>query len=187
MGRNVRGAGAIVAAVEQLRREELNIRRNFVKDGPSKDNTFVQSQADIIVDQLNYGRYEALAREGMMLEKPVVGRVNNDDGDELPATSAISKPRSSMRMSAASSTCCVGSHRILKDGRKTGKPAAPMRSNGGRLIGLPRASSMSATTCGSMRAPHSRRRRHARVELRFRRSAKWSPAIVERYKLRRRV
>jgi glycosyltransferase involved in cell wall biosynthesis len=88
-GRNVKGTGAIVAAVEQLQREGLNIRLDFVKDVPSKDNRFVQSQADIIVDQLNYGRYGALGREGMMLGKPVVGRVNKDDGDGRPATQCI--------------------------------------------------------------------------------------------------
>ena len=37
---------------------------------------YYQAQADIIVDQLNYGRYGATAREGMMLGKPVICYMN---------------------------------------------------------------------------------------------------------------
>ena len=33
-------------------------------------------QADIIIDQLNYGRYGAFAREGMMLGKPVICKID---------------------------------------------------------------------------------------------------------------
>ncbi|MDP4289138.1 MAG: hypothetical protein Q8922_14550 [Bacteroidota bacterium] len=87
-GRDVKGTGAIQRAVEQLQAEGIRIRLDFVHDVPSIDNRFVQVQADIIVDQLNYGRYGALAREGMMLGKPVVGRVNKDD-DGRPATQCI--------------------------------------------------------------------------------------------------
>jgi hypothetical protein len=87
-GRNVKGTGAVQAAIDQLRAEGINIRLDFVHDVPSIDNRFIQVQADIIVDQLNYGRYGALAREGMMLGKPVIGRVNKNDGDK-PATQCI--------------------------------------------------------------------------------------------------
>jgi hypothetical protein len=34
---------------------------------------YVQAQADIVVDQLYFGRYGAMARECLMLSKPVVG------------------------------------------------------------------------------------------------------------------
>lgn len=88
-GLNVKGTGAVVRAVQQLQGEGINIKLDFVKDIPSLDNRFIQAQADIIVDQLNYGRYGALAREGMMLGKPVVGRVNKMDGTSLPATRCI--------------------------------------------------------------------------------------------------
>lgn len=88
-GRNVKGTGAVIAAVERLQAEGINIRLDFVRDVPSLDNRFIQSQADIIVDQLNYGRYGALAREGMMLGKPVVGRVEKRDDDGRPATRCI--------------------------------------------------------------------------------------------------
>lgn len=88
-GRNVKGTGAVIVAVEQLRAEGIDIRLDFVHDVPSLDNRFVQVQADIIVDQLHYGRYGALAREGMLLGKPVVGRVDKSDGYGLPATRCI--------------------------------------------------------------------------------------------------
>jgi glycosyltransferase involved in cell wall biosynthesis len=87
-GRNAKGTSAVEAAIDQLRSEGIDIRLDFVHDVPSIDNRFVQVQADIIVDQLHYGRYGALAREGMMLGKPVVGRVNKDDGGS-PATQCI--------------------------------------------------------------------------------------------------
>lgn len=87
-GRNVKGTSAVLAAIDQLRAEGIDIRLDFVHDVPSIDNRFIQVQADIIVDQLNYGRYGALAREGMMLGKPVIGRVNKDDGGK-PATRCI--------------------------------------------------------------------------------------------------
>lgn len=88
-GRNVKGTQAVLAAIETLQREGVNIALDFVDNVPSRDNRFVQVQADIIVDQLNYGRYGALAREGMMLGKPVVGRVNKLEHDGSPATACI--------------------------------------------------------------------------------------------------
>ena len=88
-GRNVKGTNAVVMAVDQLRRDGVPVRLDFVHDVPSIDNRFIQAQADIIVDQLNYGRYGALAREGMMLGKPVVGRVEKSDGPGLDATQCI--------------------------------------------------------------------------------------------------
>lgn len=88
-GRNIKGTGAVIAAIEQLQAEGIDIRLDFVHDIPSLDNRFVQVQADIIVDQLNYGRYGALAREGMLLGKPVVGRVDKNDGNGRPATRCI--------------------------------------------------------------------------------------------------
>lgn len=88
-GRNVKGTGAVISAIEQLRAEGIDIELAFVDAVPSRDNRFVQVQADIVVDQLNYGRYGALAREGMMLGKPVIGRVNKFEQDGSPATACI--------------------------------------------------------------------------------------------------
>ncbi len=88
-GINIKGTRAVVAAIKALREEGIPVRLDFVDDVPSIDNRFVQAQADIIVDQLNYGRYGATAREGMMLGKPVVARINPWDGDGIPATRCI--------------------------------------------------------------------------------------------------
>jgi hypothetical protein len=74
--RNIKGTPAIVAAVEALRREGHNVRLEFVSDVPSSEVRFIQVQADIIVDQLNYGRYGATSREGMMLGKPTICFIN---------------------------------------------------------------------------------------------------------------
>ncbi len=88
-GINAKGTHAVIAAVDALRAEGIPIRLDFVDDVPSVDNRFVQVQADIIVDQLNHGRYGATAREGMMLGKPVVARINQWDADGVPATRCI--------------------------------------------------------------------------------------------------
>ncbi len=88
-GRNVKGTQAVISAIDVLQAEGINIELQFIDNVPSRDNRFVQVQADIIVDQLNYGRYGALAREGMMLGKPVVGRVNKVEHDGSPATACI--------------------------------------------------------------------------------------------------
>jgi glycosyltransferase involved in cell wall biosynthesis len=88
-GRNIKGTHAVVAAIAALREEGVPIRLDFVDNVPSIDNRFVQVQSDIIVDQLNYGRYGATGREGMMLGKPVVARINPWDGDNVPASDCI--------------------------------------------------------------------------------------------------
>jgi Glycosyltransferase len=88
-GVNVKGTGPTLAAIERLQAEGYPVELTFVHDVPSINNRFVQVQADIIVDQLNYGRYGALAREGMMLGKPVVGRLLKQEVDGRDATRCI--------------------------------------------------------------------------------------------------
>lgn len=73
--RDIKGTGAIIAAVEQLKAEGLPVRLVFAHDIPSTRVRFIQAQADIVVDQLNYGRYGANAREAMMLGKPTICRL----------------------------------------------------------------------------------------------------------------
>jgi glycosyltransferase involved in cell wall biosynthesis len=85
-GRNIKGTPAVFAAIERLKAEGHRVRLLFCTDLPSVEVRFVQVQADIIVDQLNYGRYGATAREGMMLGKPVICYINPreyDRKDEL--------------------------------------------------------------------------------------------------------
>ena len=78
-GRDLKGTGATMAAIERLRSEGVPVRLEFVTNVPNKEVRFIQAQADIVVDQLNYGRYGAQAREGMMLAKPTVCYINRNE------------------------------------------------------------------------------------------------------------
>ncbi|MBY0384905.1 glycosyltransferase [bacterium] len=77
--RNIKGTKAIVTAIENLRKKNYNVSLRFVTNAPSLEVRYIQAQCDIIVDQLNYGRYGATAREGMMLGKPVVCFTNKNE------------------------------------------------------------------------------------------------------------
>ncbi len=74
--RNIKGTAAIIDAIDRLRGEGVNVRLEFVSDVLSTEVRFIQAQADVIVDQLNIGRYGATAREGMMLGRPTVCYMN---------------------------------------------------------------------------------------------------------------
>lgn len=78
-GRNLKGTDAVVDAVDRLRSEGMNVRLEFVTGVPNAEVRFFQIQADVIVDQLNYGRYGATAREGMMLGRPTVCYINKKE------------------------------------------------------------------------------------------------------------
>ncbi|MBL8587676.1 MAG: hypothetical protein JNK46_04030 [Methylobacteriaceae bacterium] len=93
-GRDIKGTGAVLAAVDRLRSEGAPVKLFFATDVPSRDVRFYQAQADIVVDQLNYGRIGANAREAMMLGRPLVTslRQAEDEGSpwiaECPALNA---------------------------------------------------------------------------------------------------
>jgi hypothetical protein len=78
-GRDVKGTGAVIAAIDRLRAEGVPVRLEFVTDLPNTEVRFIQAQADVIVDQLNYGRYGAQAREGMMLGRPTVCYIHKSE------------------------------------------------------------------------------------------------------------
>lgn len=81
-GRNIKGTGAVMAAIERLKSEGVNVRLLFASNMKNQDVRYLQAQADVIVDQLIIGEYGATAREGMMLGKPVICYLNlkgNDD------------------------------------------------------------------------------------------------------------
>ena len=80
--KNIKGTPVLFDAIERLKQEGYKIQLLFVTDKPSQVVRFYQAQADIIVDQLNYGRYGANAREGMMLGKPVICYLNKFEFDE---------------------------------------------------------------------------------------------------------
>ncbi|WP_298363194.1 hypothetical protein [uncultured Bradyrhizobium sp.] len=85
-GRNIKGTPAILAAIDRLRGEGMPVRLEFVTNVPSKDVRFIQAQADVFVDQLNYGRYGAQACEAMMLGRPTICFMKKD---EAPGVSTL--------------------------------------------------------------------------------------------------
>ena len=78
-GRNIKGTGAVIAAIERMQLEGIPVRLVFVTTARNTEVRFFQVQADVIVDQLNYGRYGAGAREGMMLGRPTVCYINPNE------------------------------------------------------------------------------------------------------------
>jgi hypothetical protein len=82
--RDIKGTGAVLAAIETLQKEGLPVRLIFFSDVASTRIKYYQAQADIVIDQLRYGRYGANARECMMLGLPVVGWIDGrqEDRDE---------------------------------------------------------------------------------------------------------
>ena len=74
-------------AIDRLKANGYPVRLIFVTGMRNLDVRFIQSQADIVVDQLNFGRYGAMAKETMMLGKPVICYVNRHEmkpGLEVP-------------------------------------------------------------------------------------------------------
>jgi glycosyltransferase involved in cell wall biosynthesis len=90
-GRNIKGTAAVVGAVERLRSDGIPVRLMFVTDRKSTEVRFLQAQADVIVDQLNYGRYGATAREAMMLGKPTICYLNREETTRSDRLRALEK------------------------------------------------------------------------------------------------
>jgi hypothetical protein len=82
--RDIKGSRTLAAAIDGLRKEGLPIRTFFATNVRSVDVRYYQLQADIVVDQLNYGRFGANAREALMLGKPLVTRILPRQGAGLP-------------------------------------------------------------------------------------------------------
>lgn len=89
--RDYKGTRAIKAAVDKLAAEGLPVRLLFVHDVPSSEVRYIQVQADIVVDQLNFGRYGANGRECMMLGRPVVGRIIRSEPQGVPTLSSLNE------------------------------------------------------------------------------------------------
>ena len=81
--------GLWMTPIEQLRSEGFNVRIEFVTNVPSKDVRFIQVQADVIIDQLNYGRYGATEREALMLGKPTICYINKIEPVEAERLESI--------------------------------------------------------------------------------------------------
>jgi hypothetical protein len=87
--RDIKGTAAVLAAIDQLKAEGLPVQLCFATDVPSRSVRFIQVQADVVVDQLNYGRTGANARESMMLGRPVIVRLDPRQGGGLPSLRSI--------------------------------------------------------------------------------------------------
>ena len=107
-GRNIKGTGAVRAAIERLQGEGVPVRLVFVTGMKNAEVRFLQVQCDVIVDQLNYGRYGATAREGMMLGKPTVCYINPKE----PAPQAVLACLSELPLVSATEYTLYG---VLRD------------------------------------------------------------------------
>jgi glycosyltransferase involved in cell wall biosynthesis len=89
--RDEKGSGAVMAAIERLQKEGMKVQLKFLTDTPSRLVRFYQVQADVVVDQLNYGRYGANAREAMMLGKPTICYMNLRQPAPQPPSRALAE------------------------------------------------------------------------------------------------
>tara|TARA_R110002072_G_scaffold3055_2_gene22959 strand:+ start:2570 stop:4084 length:1515 start_codon:yes stop_codon:yes gene_type:complete len=89
--RNIKGTPAVIDAIDRLRAEGVPVRLVFKTGVPSRDMRFYQIQADIIVDQLIYGRWGATARETMALGVPTICRLDRNQPDGIPPSPALAE------------------------------------------------------------------------------------------------
>jgi glycosyltransferase involved in cell wall biosynthesis len=87
----VKGTPHVVAAVEALRAEGLNVELDLITGVTNKEAMERIAQADVLVDQLHNGWYGGVAVEGMALGRPVVCFIRESDnpyGAALPLVRA---------------------------------------------------------------------------------------------------
>jgi hypothetical protein len=122
--RNVKGTRAVIEAIKRLQFEGRNVRLEFVTNMPSTDVRFVQLQADVVVDQLNHGRYGANAREAMMLGRPTICHINKW---ELPGETILESIDSCPLVSANEATVYDVLRDLLGDKEKRARIGAESR------------------------------------------------------------
>ncbi len=88
-GRNIKGTPAVLDAVDRLKSEGYPVKLVFVHNVHSKDMRYYQVQADIVVDQIIYGRYGAASRESMMLGKPTITKLVREQPDEVGPSQSL--------------------------------------------------------------------------------------------------
>lgn len=88
-GRNIKGTPAVLDAVDRLKAEGYPVKLVFVHDVHSKDMKYYQVQADIVVDQIIYGRYGAASRESMMLGKPTITKLVREQPLEVGPSQSL--------------------------------------------------------------------------------------------------
>lgn len=74
--RDIKGKKFIKVAIDRLIKEGYPVKHFHATSIPARDMKYYQVQADIIIDQLNYGTIGSAGREGMMLRKPVICHVS---------------------------------------------------------------------------------------------------------------
>lgn len=91
-GRDIKGTGAVEAAVAKLRSEGIPLKLFVATKVPIDQVRYYKVQADIVVDQLNYGRIGANARESFMLGRPVITRLVPEQTPLQPLRSVSEAP-----------------------------------------------------------------------------------------------
>jgi hypothetical protein len=88
-GRDIKGSAAVEAGIEKLRAEGIPLKVFFATDLPITEVRYYKAQADIVIDQLNYGRIGANARESFMMGKPVITRLIAEQPFPLPPLRSV--------------------------------------------------------------------------------------------------
>ena len=102
-------------AVARLKAEGINVRLEFVTGVPSTDVRFIQLQSDVVIDQLNHGRYGANAREAMMLGRPTICHINKS---ELPGEKVLESIDTCPLVSANEATVYAVLRDLLLDAKR---------------------------------------------------------------------
>jgi hypothetical protein len=88
-GRDIKGSAAVEAAIEKLKAEGIPLKLFFATDLPITEVRYYKAQADIVIDQLNYGRIGANGRESFMMGKPVITRLMPEQPFPLPLLRSV--------------------------------------------------------------------------------------------------
>jgi glycosyltransferase involved in cell wall biosynthesis len=82
--RLVKGTEYLIAAVENLKSEGLDIELMLIEGKHREDALLEYGKCDVLVDQLVIGWYGGLAVEAMFLGKPVMAYINEEDLSLVP-------------------------------------------------------------------------------------------------------
>ena len=83
--RNIKGTDAVLAAVDQLKREGFDFDFSLIENLSNREAMDIYRKADILIDQLKIGWYGGIAVEFMALGKCVVCYLNDEDLAVIPA------------------------------------------------------------------------------------------------------
>lgn len=86
---NFKGTEAVMSSIQRLQQEGYPVKLIFVDGEDSRNVRFIQAQCDLAIDQLNYGRYGANARELMMLGIPLICNIEKNKPGNYPLSKCI--------------------------------------------------------------------------------------------------